>query len=104
MPDTAIFAALKGIVEDDEVDTQSFKEWLLRIESKIDSHHAEMTSVDKRVVKVEADLNGLGQRIDDARVEIRDASGPGKAGWAGIIIAGITGLASAVGAYFTRGK
>lgn len=116
MPDTAIFAALSGIVEEGEsVDTQGFKDWLVRIEGKIDSHHSEMNAVDKRVVKVEADLNGLGQRIDSTRVEIRDvqaeakkqaedSSGPGKAGWAGILIAAITAAGAACVAYFTRGK
>lgn len=105
-PDTAIFDALSSIIEEGEtVDTQGFKEWLIRIEGKIDKHHEEMNSVDKRVVKCEADLNGIGQRIDSARVEIHDvkvaaeaASGPGIKGWAAIISAVALGIASIIAA------
>lgn len=106
MSDTAIFDALSGILEEGEtVDTQGFKEWLIRIEGKIDKHHEEMNSVDKRVVKCEADLNGLGQRIDAARIEIRDvkiaadsSAGPGLKGWAAIISALALGIASIIAA------
>ena len=75
-----------------------------RLHERIDQNHDNTTEkvheVDRRVVKCESDLNGLGQRIDDARVEIKDASGPGKAGWAGILIASVTAAGSAVVSYF----
>lgn len=106
MPDTAIFDALTGILHGEEnVDSKEFKDWLEKIERKLDDAIKDGTAVDKRLVKVEADLNGLGQRIDAARVEIRDvaakadaSSGPGLKGWAAIISAVALGIASIIAA------
>lgn len=65
--DTAIFlrSALRDIVEDGEVDAHDFRDWLNRIETKLDTQNTTMSAHGERLAKVEAKATAAHKRLDE---------------------------------------
>jgi len=87
MADTVIVDALRGIVEDGTVDPQDFKDWLCRIETALIKQGDLQMKHAVDMARIEAKANSAHKRLDEAVAHLK---GPGKAGWASIIIALIT--------------
>lgn len=101
MPDTVFTRAVRGIIneEEDNVDAQDLRDWLKRIEKKLDDLGVTQSVQGERIAKVEEKSSAAHRRLDEA---VRTLRGPGKPAWVGIIVAMITATAAIVVAYFTR--
>lgn len=99
MPDTVILLrkALAGIVEEGAVDPHEFREWLKEISTDIKAIRREAGADREHVAR-------HSERLKMAETRAAAASGPGKAGWAGIIMTGLTAAGAAIVAYFKGGK
>lgn len=101
MPDTAIFGALRGILneEEDNVTAQELKEWLSRVEGKLDGQNTVMSAHGERIAKLEEKATAAHRRVDEIVPKLRSAKGPGLSGWAAIILALGTAIAGCIAAY-----
>ena len=102
MPDTAIFDTLRGILgEEDNLDARDFRDWLNRIETKIDGHIAVQAQQGERLAKLEEKATAAHRRLDEA---IPSLKGPGRPAWLAISLAIITALSAVAVASISANK
>jgi hypothetical protein len=94
MPDTVIMDTLKEFLEEGEcsfMNAKDFKDWLERVEKKIDNQVATQFSHVERIAKLEEKATAAHRRIDEAFTGLK---GPGKPAWLAIVLAIIAAVAS----------
>ena len=74
---------------------------LNRVHDRIEDSNKNATELFRKIAFDQAE-HDKEDAVKFARIEEKAnaASGPGKAGWAGIVIAGLTGMGAAIGSYF----